>query len=413
MFHDYTESGPSILGGDERKIRAKFRLSPANTTIANTLRRQILVGVPSVGFRTEPYEASEVEIMRNTTPLVNEMLAHRIGMIPITADPHTFDPARYTFVIDKENDGKAIIPIHASDFTVFEKDPANPLDEGRIVPTNTFFPPDPLTGDTCLITILRPQWNPIAPHEHLTLKARAAISTGAENSRWSPVSQCSFENTLDENEERRSAMFTTWLATTKKINEPSTLGDERLAELRREYNTMEVQRCFLVNDAGEPYDFTFYIESVGTRSVPDCVRDGIQSCIDMLTKYQDVDGVIPDNVAIQPGDARFPCVDFIFRGEGHTLGNLLQHYLVTQHVEGAEEPRITYAGYKVPHPLKAEMFVRVGVSNEIGDPEAEQQTARLAVAKVCRSLKAYFKEMLASWFTLQNPTTAATATEPI
>ena len=394
MFHEYTESGPSLLGNKERHARARFRLSPANTTIANTLRRQILIGAPSVGFRTEPYESSEVQIEANTTPLVNEMLAHRIGMIPIAADPHTFDPSRYVFILEKENDGKTAVPVHASDFTV--------LEDGKPVPTNTFFPPDPITGDTCLITLLRPQWNPIAPYERLALKARAAVSTGAENSRWSPVSQCSFENTLDPNEERQQAMFTAWLATTKKIAEPSAVGDDRLAELRREYNTMEIQRCFLVDEAGEPYDFTFYLESVGTRSVPDCVRDGIQSCINMMTKYQDIDGVIPENVAIQPGDARFPCVDFIFRGEGHTLGNLLQHYLVTQHVEGGEEPRITYAGYKVPHPLKAEMFVRVGVSAEIGDPEAEQQTARLVMARVCRHLKAYFQEMLASWASIHN-----------
>lgn len=400
MFHEYSESGPSLLGNVDRKIRAKFRLSPANTTIANTLRRQILIGTPSVGFRTEPAESSEVQIDANTTPLVNEMLAHRIGMIPVAADPHTFDPTKYVFSIHKENDGKTAIPVHADDFVITEKG-----EDGaeHTVPTNTFFPPDPLTGETCLITLLRPQWNPIAPFERLSLKARAAVSTGAENSRWSPVSQCSFENTLDTNEERQQAMFVAWLAATKKIAEPSAISAERLTELRREYNTMEAQRCFLVNEAGEPHDFTFYLESVGVRSVPDCVRDGIQSCVDMLTRYQDLDGVIPDNVSIQPGDARFPCVDIVFRNEGHTLGNLLQHYLVTNHIEGAEEPRITYAGYKVPHPLKQEMFVRVGLSEELGDAEAEQQTARLVVAKVCRHLKAHFSEMLASWAALHIP----------
>ena len=105
LFYDYVESGPTLLGDKTRKIRGTFRFgsteSPANTTLANVLRREILVSVPTVGFRTEPVEKTQVVIDTNTTPLMNEMLAHRIGMIPIRADPDMFDPDRYEFVISE------------------------------------------------------------------------------------------------------------------------------------------------------------------------------------------------------------------------------------------------------------------------------------------------------------------------
>lgn len=402
MFHDYQESGPALLGDPTRKLHASFRLSPSNSTIANTLRRQILVGTPSVGFRTEPYDKSDVVIQANTTPLVNEMIAHRIGMIPIRADPTTFDPDRYEFRLEKENRTKEMMDIHASDFIVIEKDPSDPYGEGRAVPTSDFFPPDPITGSTCLITRLRPQWNPTAAHERLALKARASISTGSENSRWTPVSQCSFENTHDENPERQEAMFLEWLSINKKITDVTGQSADRIAELRREYNTMEIQRCYRVDEFGEPNDFTFYIESIGIQSIPQCVSAGIQSIIQMLTRYQDVDGELPTNVTLQHADARFPCVDIVFKEETHTLGNLLQHYLVDHHVDGKETPKITYAGYKVPHPLRKEMVLRIGLETSGDDPDTELQTARLVVAKVSRSLKEYFQAMLENWIRLNN-----------
>lgn len=404
MFHDYHEFGPALLSNPTRKTRASFRLAPSNTTMANTLRRQVLSAVKTVGFRTEPAEASEVNIQKNTTPLVNEMLAHRIGMIPIVADPYTFDPARYTFRIEKENDTKEMMDVHAADFIVTEKDPSDPLAEERTIPTETFFPPDPITGSTCLITRLRPQWNPIAANERLVLTAKACVSTGAENSRWTPTSQCSFENTRDPDPERQDAMFKAWLETTKKIPDVSAISQERAEDLRREFNTMEVQRCFRVDPAtGEPNDFTFHVESVGVLSVPDIFAGALRACAEMMTRYQDMDNELPPNVHIQHGDARFACVDLVFQHEGHTLGNLLQHYLVDFHVEGTEEPRISYAGYKVPHPLKPEMVLRIGLFPDVEDPEAELQMARLVVAKVARQLRSLFEAMYADWARFVGP----------
>ena len=395
MFHDYAESGPSLLGNTDHKLGARFRLAPSNVVVANTLRRQVMSAVKTVGFRTEPSESSEVVIDTNTTPLVNEMLSHRIGMIPIRADPTTFDPARFEFRIAKENDGKSMMSVSAADFQVIERDPANPLDEGTVLPTEAFFPPDPITGETTLITRLRPQWNPIAVNEKLVLRARAAVSSGAENSRWCPVSQCSYEYTRDEDSERIEAMFQSWVSVSKKISNVAELGEDRLDELRREYKTMEIQRCFRVDERGEPNDFTFYLESVGVLPVPEIIAQAIQATIDLLSKYQDLDGDIPEGVQIQPANTRFSAVDIVFANESHTLGNLLQHYLVANHIDGAEEPKITFAGYKVPHPLKKEMVVCVGIDET--DAEVSMQTARFVVAKVVRHCKEIFKGMLADW----------------
>lgn len=396
MFANYVESGPNLLNPSKNKLRATFRLS-SNVTLANTIRREIISSTPSVAFRTEPTETSDMTITVNTTPLVNEIISHRIGMIPIVADPSTFDADRYEFVLDVENTTKDMMDVTAANFKVYMKNPDNPLEASVEVPTAQFFPPDPITGDTALITRLRPQWNRSAPNEKILLKAKASVSTGHENIRWSPVSQCSYEYTRDTNEMHMEDVFTIWLLNTKKIAKVTDIPEDKLVELKREFNTMESQRCYLTNERGDPNDFTFYVESVGTQPIPFIVSNALLACEALVRKYEDMDATLPKNVVVRQGDARFPCVDIVFTDESHTLGNLLETYLVENHIDGEDQPRITYAGYKVPHPLRPEMFVRIGVETDGGDTEQEQRIARLAVATVCRRLRDEFRNAQASW----------------
>jgi DNA-directed RNA polymerase subunit L len=357
----------------------------------------IISSTPSVAFRTEPAEKSEMSISVNTTPLVNEIISHRIGMIPILADYTKFEPDRYEFILDKENTTKDMIDVFASDFQIFMKNPENPLEAAVQVPTAQFFPPDPITGETVLITRLRPQWNRSAPNEQIRLKAKASISTGQENIRWSPISQCSYEYTRDTNPDHLEDVFTNWMLYTKKIEKITDVPEEKLAELKREFNTMENQRCYLTDERGNPTNFTFYLESVGTQPIPVIVSNALRAAEALMRKYEDIDATLPKNVVVKQGDARFPCVDIVFTDESHTLGNLLETYLVENHVDGEAQPRITYAGYKVPHPLRPEMFVRIGVESDGGDTDHEQTIARQAVANVCRGLRDQFRILQASW----------------
>ena len=60
----------------------KFTMSPVCVTYANTLRRSVQTDVATLGFRADMLEdgsTSDVKIFKNSTPMSNEMLAHRIG----------------------------------------------------------------------------------------------------------------------------------------------------------------------------------------------------------------------------------------------------------------------------------------------------------------------------------------------
>ena len=65
--------------------------------------------------------------------------------------------------------------------------------------------------------------------------------------------------------------------------------------------------------------------------------------------------------------------------------------MVENHIQGDATPKITYAGYSVPHPLRDEMVLRIGVE------DGEEATARLAVAEAAKGCVDMFQKLRTSW----------------
>lgn len=371
-----------------------FQLSPTHVSYANTLRRTILIGVESVAFRSdmnEKGETSDVTVLENTTPMTNEMLADRIGLIPIHADPDTWNPDDYKFELQIQNETSDTLPVTAGDFVVRKRgDDANPL-----VPNKDFFHPNPVSGDTALIALLKGK-QPSQAGQKIHLIAKASVGTGRDHIRFSPVCQCSYGYTVDPDETRQREQFEKWLSASKK-KDPKELKENKALEevLMREFQTMEVQRCFMIDPrTGEPNSFDFVIETVGVQSVERIVERALKNIETKLAKYSNLDKQAPETVTILPADARMKGYDFIFRYEDHTLGNLLQTYM-EQTMMGSD---VSFVGYKVPHPLRDEMVLRVGVNFPL-DPEKDgkENTARVAVAKAAKECSGMFAKWREDW----------------
>lgn len=391
---------------DSRTIA--FTLTPTHVTYANTLRRLMLTAVETVAFRadmTSTGSTTDVFVKRNDTPMTNEMLADRIGLIPIRVlDPLTWNPDKYIFKLHTKGNKDTTTYVKAGDFTIVEKLPSvggeEEMENEKIIPTEVFFPPNPITGDSCLIATLQPGSGPT--EQAIELVAKATKGTGREHARFSPVSQCSYEYTVDNDPERIEEMFENWLIVAKKISGKLEKESDRYQVLRREFNTMQIKRCYKRNDKGEPDSFDFTVETAGVLPVRYIVERACEVGEKMCSHYVNLaKGDIPPEISISPADARIVGYDFLIRGHDHTLGNLLQTWLVEHHIEGEIEPKITYAGYKVPHPLRDEMVLRIGVE------DGEEATARLAFAKAARGCAEMFQTMRNVWRTATGSAPAA------
>lgn len=382
----------SIRRDPDRPEVLMFQLAPTHVSYANTLRRVMTTEVESVAFRADiqPNGAtSDVSITRNSTPMSNEMLAHRIGLIPIHVQkPLDWKSEKVIFKLDITNDSGEPRDITAADIEVYED--RGPEEEPLRLPNVNFFHPDPVSRETTLLTVLKGRVGAQEP-ESLTFTAKATIGTGRENARFMPVtSRCSYGYTLDDDPERRKEFFVKWLNTYKKGNPTELEGmPEKKAQLEREFNTMEVQRCYKINERGEPYSFDFVVESVGVLDPTYVVARALDLLVAKLLRFASIDtGDLPEQLKVLPAEARGPLFDFVFQGEDHTLGNLLQTWLDQTQID---DGTITFAGYKVPHPLRDEMVLRVGVA------DGRDLSARAAVARAAREAAQMFRDWSAAW----------------
>jgi len=372
-----------------------FTMAPVSVTYANTLRRAVQTEVQVLGFRadmTENGSTTDVRVFKNSTPMSNEMLADRIGLLPIVSPPGDgWDREKVLFRMRVVNDTDEVRTVTAADFECME---LRADSEERVrIPNTQFFHPDPFSGETCVIAVLKPMIEGQEPEE-IHLEAYASLGKGKEHTRFNPTSQCSYGYTRDTDMDKIKQLFNTWLVEQKKVDPKDLEADAtRKGMLEREFRSLEMFRCYLRDADGEPYSYDFTIETLGTMPLQTIVYQALLSLASLADKYSAVDhGELPENLDIRPADAKLKGYDLWFRGEDHTLGNMLQTWLDDNKVgRGKGEGDVTFAGYKVPHPLRDEMVLRVGVF------DGKQETVRLAIAEAAQACAEMFRGWAVQW----------------
>ena len=385
VFHD-TENV------DVRTI--SFTLAPTNVTYANCLRRAVQSEVSVLGFRADMTDlgtTSDVVVTKNTTPMSNEMLADRMGLLPIAMPAEgvsAWDKNRYLFRLAVENRTEDSLLVTASMIECLEKVPTS--DERVRVPNTQFFYPDPVTGDTCIIAVLK-AFVPGQSPEAIELTAYATPGKGKEHARFNPSSQCSYGYTRDPDEGRILKRWQEWLIQKKIAIKDLDADDARKKQLNTEFRSLELHRSFKIDAKGEPYSYDFTIESIGTMSPYTMVYTALLELAALCERYTAVDvGELPETMDIRPAEGSMKGFDLWFRGEDHTLGSMLQAWIVDNLV-GSD---VDFAGYKVPHPLRKEMMLRLGVADT---KKFEEKAARFCLASAAKGCADMFREWAVEW----------------
>lgn len=192
-FKDGFEIDISLIG--ERC--ANFDLIGIDTSITNAFRRIMISDVPSVAAET-------IYVFNNTSVIQDEVLAHRIGLIPLKVDPDTLswiDPS--TSEADRFTDENTIVLTLDISCTRNPDAPAGSTDpkqmyrnsnvyakdlkfesQGRQVElfkNNPVVPTDP----NILLAKLR-------PGQEISLRAHCILGVGSDHAKFSPVSTASY-----------------------------------------------------------------------------------------------------------------------------------------------------------------------------------------------------------------------------
>ncbi len=141
---------------DKRADSIRFVLRGVDVAFANALRRTILADVPT-------FAVDEVEFFENDSALFDEIIAHRLAMIPLTTPYERFsldslELDDYTVTLSLEVEGPAVV--YSGDLK---------SDDEGVKPAN----PD--------IPIVK-----LAEGQKLTLNAYAKLGRGKDHAKWQP-----------------------------------------------------------------------------------------------------------------------------------------------------------------------------------------------------------------------------------
>ena len=155
---------------DLSETQARFILSGVSVSYANALRRAMIGEVPTLAIE-------DLRIYDNTSALFDEILAHRMGLIPIKTDLAAYVPA------DQCSCGGAGCPSCTATFTLSVEGP-------RMVLSSDLIPQDPsATPAYDNIPIVK-----LIQDQKLVLEAKATVKTGKDHSKWQPTLACGYKN---------------------------------------------------------------------------------------------------------------------------------------------------------------------------------------------------------------------------
>ena len=149
---------------------ARFTLAGASPAFANAFRRAMIGEVPTLAIE-------DVRIYDNTSAFFDEMLAHRLGLIPIKTDLSTYSTQENCTC------GGSGCPGCTVTFTLSVEGP-------KTVLSSDLIPQDPkATPVYDNIPIVK-----LAKGQKLVVEARAVLNTGREHAKWQPTLVCGYKN---------------------------------------------------------------------------------------------------------------------------------------------------------------------------------------------------------------------------
>jgi len=322
MFVNYTHDPK------DPSNKYSFEIQDIDISIVNGIRRIILTEIPIPGIIGET--ESTVQIIKSIGGLHNEILSHRIGLIPICLSEdqiENYQDDSIVLELNVKNNGIGMMNVDTSQ--IKGKIDGKELSNAQL---SSLFPKNEITNSHILITRLR-------TNEELHFTANVVKKTAMFNSSFSPVSLSNFFYIQDDN------------------------------QITKDMNVLDKERAFHKNKYGEATRIQFEIEPINPHVSANYLMN--KSMEILMQKLNDlVENITTGNsekVKISKCDDLENTCQFVIQDEDDTLGNVIQSILHNKFVRNKSsnsEIECSYIGYICPHPLKAEMVIKMTLENQ-------------------------------------------------
>ena len=155
------------------KNKLNFIIRGSNDTFVNALRRTIIGEVPTLAIE-------DIILVENTSPVLDEMIAHRLGLIPLTTPVDEF-----TVAAECENCGGESCQFCSVPLTLDVE--ATGDDEMTVYSKDLISQDDKIVPVTDKVQIAK-----LGPGQKITLEAIAMMGRGKQHAKWTPVVTCAY-----------------------------------------------------------------------------------------------------------------------------------------------------------------------------------------------------------------------------
>ena len=321
-----------------------------NKSIINSIRRVLLSSIPSVAFRTE-MKNTDLKMVKNTSPLHNEYIIHRISMIPLYINPEKYKRNLLFKLKVKEDPGKSVTKVTSQDFKIY------PLKEGYEnnddeIDLNKFseveIPEDekikifrPFKGKYfCDITELKESKSDT--HHEIELYGVPRVSYAYEDAKWQAVSMATYSFKRDKEQ------FNKILNEKIKIE---NISEEEKYDFGKSLFISESERYFHRDKSCEPYWYEFKIDSVHHFNSKELFIKANELLIQQLELFKNdlknISNKEDSRMSIEKIEENIYTL-FVY-GSDDTIGNIIQ-YDISKNID--EDSDLIVCGYKKVHPLE-------------------------------------------------------------
>ena len=338
---------PHVENKSNKEDMMSFTLSGVNVSIANAVRRTILSDIPTVVFKTSPYEECKANIITNTSRLNNEILKQRLSCIPVhILNYEEINLKNYLLEVNVENTTDTTMYVTTKDFKIKNLLTDSYLSEKD---TRNIFPPNDYTGDFIDFVRLRPKLSDDLPGEKIHLTCEFSLFNAKNDGMFNVVSTCSYGFTPDDIAIDNELV--------KKIQGWKDEGknEKEIVFETKNWKLLDALRIVKKDS------FDFIVQTIGVYSNNEIVN---KACSIINKRLDDLELLVnSDELEIKTSNTTANCYDISLQNEDYTIGKTIEYILYEKYFEGTKI--LSFVGFKKFHPHDAESIIRVAFKNPI------------------------------------------------
>jgi len=396
MSDTITKFQPKITNVEQVDGELKFMLSGDDKygfdkSIVNGIRRVLLTDIPTVAFNlSESGVDNDIIIVTNNSALHNEMMTHRIALIPLYLNPENYtrkhlfeckvvhdsdDPFRFVTMndvsiyplkvgiqerLDKYYDDSydlspedsSVLNEQLSTVNIDNYDMNKPLSQKE---KDKIYRPFMFRKNThySMLTELK-STNTEDSFQELNFYGSPSVGYGYQDAKYQGVSQATYSFTVDDK------LVKSVLKEKLKVEE---IEKKNVKSYSRKFMLAESERYFHRDNSGEANRYNFSVKSNHYYDSGTIFKKAIEILIGkfLSLKMEFIELLKENNSRISVDQVKENVYHYEIENESHTLGNIIQSHIVRHVIKDGS--LINLCGYKKPHPLEDKILIIVSLNN--------------------------------------------------